>query len=304
MTDTARKIYVTGLRNAHAMEAQAIELLQRQIGRLENYPEMAFRTEEVEARLLRLEHGLAFLDLRFVAEENAGVISIDCEYNEELFDGNTIEHLLRGYVAVLDQLTANPQVLVAQISVPAPLLEQATTARKREQRQTVAITSTFTAEPVEAPLAFWMKQLGIRANVSFAPYNQVFQQLLDPSSLISRNSDGFNVVLLRLTDWLRFEENSAPADAREKIERNLHELVSALQSSAQSTRSPILVCVCPAEQTFAAEPEWSHFLEELESTLVSETSRTAGIHVIPSARIARLYPVEDFEDEYQEDEEK
>ena len=46
MTDTAREIYVTGLRNQHAVENQAIELLERQIGRLENYPEMAQRMRE------------------------------------------------------------------------------------------------------------------------------------------------------------------------------------------------------------------------------------------------------------------
>jgi ferritin-like metal-binding protein YciE len=36
--DTAREVYITGLRNQHAIENQAIELLERQIGRLENYP--------------------------------------------------------------------------------------------------------------------------------------------------------------------------------------------------------------------------------------------------------------------------
>src|SRR5258708_39928208 len=51
---------------------------------VQNYPEMAFRTDQLEARLLRLEHGLAFLDLRFVAEEHAGAISIDCEHSEGL----------------------------------------------------------------------------------------------------------------------------------------------------------------------------------------------------------------------------
>lgn len=65
MTDTARKIYVTGLRNAHAMEAQAIELLQRQIGRLENYPEMTARMQqhltESEGQQKRLEEALASL---------------------------------------------------------------------------------------------------------------------------------------------------------------------------------------------------------------------------------------------------
>lgn len=39
-TDKARDFYIVGLRNQHAVENQAIELLERQIGRLENYPEM------------------------------------------------------------------------------------------------------------------------------------------------------------------------------------------------------------------------------------------------------------------------
>ncbi len=38
-----RDIYITGLRNAHALEAQAIQLCQRQVERLENYPEMRER---------------------------------------------------------------------------------------------------------------------------------------------------------------------------------------------------------------------------------------------------------------------
>jgi ferritin-like metal-binding protein YciE len=42
-SEKAQSIYLTGLRNQHAVENQAIQLLERQIGRLENYPEMADR---------------------------------------------------------------------------------------------------------------------------------------------------------------------------------------------------------------------------------------------------------------------
>jgi ferritin-like metal-binding protein YciE len=41
----ARDIYIVGLRNQHAVENQAIELLERQVGRLENYPEMRDRMQ-------------------------------------------------------------------------------------------------------------------------------------------------------------------------------------------------------------------------------------------------------------------
>ena len=41
------------------------------------------------------------------------------------------------------------------------------------EKQTIAITATFTAEPVEESLDFWMKELNIPARIEFAPYNQV-----------------------------------------------------------------------------------------------------------------------------------
>jgi ferritin-like metal-binding protein YciE len=44
-SDEVKTIYTTGLRNQHAVENQAIQLLERQIGRLENYPEMRSRMQ-------------------------------------------------------------------------------------------------------------------------------------------------------------------------------------------------------------------------------------------------------------------
>lgn len=62
-SEQAQSIYVTGLRNQHAVENQAIELLERQIGRLENYPAMADRLRrhvaESRDQARRLEELLA-----------------------------------------------------------------------------------------------------------------------------------------------------------------------------------------------------------------------------------------------------
>src|ERR1700709_304699 len=43
MASTARDIFVTGLPNAHAMETQARELMERQSERLTDYPEVQDR---------------------------------------------------------------------------------------------------------------------------------------------------------------------------------------------------------------------------------------------------------------------
>ena len=53
-----------------------------------------------------------------------------------------------------------------------------------------------------------MARLNLPVSVEFTPYNQVFQQLLDPDSPLSRNQDGINVVLVRLADWVRSRPES------------------------------------------------------------------------------------------------
>ncbi len=65
----------------------------------------------------------------------------------------------------------------------------------------LCVASTFTAEPLEDSLAFWGAQLEMPVHVAFAPYNQIFQELLDPGSLFHKNADGVNVILLNLPDW-------------------------------------------------------------------------------------------------------
>ena len=41
MPEDTRTLYLTGLKNARAVETQAVEMLTRQVERLENYPEVA-----------------------------------------------------------------------------------------------------------------------------------------------------------------------------------------------------------------------------------------------------------------------
>ncbi|WP_398472848.1 ferritin-like domain-containing protein [Tardiphaga sp.] len=70
MAETARDIYVTGLRNAHAMEIQARELMERQSERMDDYPEvkakLTMHLAETKEQLARLESCLQDL-----AEDNS-----------------------------------------------------------------------------------------------------------------------------------------------------------------------------------------------------------------------------------------
>ncbi len=65
MADSTRDIYVTALKNTHALEMQALQIMERQVGRLERYPEMeqALRRhiEETHGQRDRLQEALQAL---------------------------------------------------------------------------------------------------------------------------------------------------------------------------------------------------------------------------------------------------
>lgn len=65
MTSDVKDLYVTALRNTHAMELQALQIMERQVERLENYPEMAQalrrHIEETHVQRDRLESALGAL---------------------------------------------------------------------------------------------------------------------------------------------------------------------------------------------------------------------------------------------------
>lgn len=65
-TSETRSIFIVGLRNAHAMENQALSIMKPQVERIENYPEVANRLQqhiqETEGQMTRLGSILESLD--------------------------------------------------------------------------------------------------------------------------------------------------------------------------------------------------------------------------------------------------
>ena len=60
--ETVKNIFITGLQNAHALEKEALQLMQRQVERFEHYPEMSdllrIHITETEGQVRRLDEML------------------------------------------------------------------------------------------------------------------------------------------------------------------------------------------------------------------------------------------------------
>ena len=139
----------------------------------------------------------------------------------------------------------------------------------------IVISATFTADAIEPTLAFWMRELGFDYRIRMAPYNQVFQLLLDPAGALAANHDGVNVVLARFEDW-----------AHEGLEGDVRHFAASLRAAAQSFAAPLLVCICPASPGFDAELQ-----SRMEALVAAAVADLSTVHLVTPREIGALYPV-------------
>jgi len=104
---------------------------------------------------------------------------------------------LTGNVRVFDQ-AGRPYLELSGVSFT--LLDRAVTTEGQTAANLV-MAANFTAEPVEDSLKFWGGHFNVPIHIEFAPYNQIFQELLDSGSAFRKNCNGANVILLSLEAW-------------------------------------------------------------------------------------------------------
>ncbi|AGO55262.1 polyketide synthase PksL [Serratia plymuthica 4Rx13] len=95
--------------------------------------------------------------------------------------------------------------------------QRALAAAPKDAGQTWAIAATFTAEPIVEPLQTWFSQLNWHDRIKFAPYNQVYQELLSPQSLLATNAAGVNAILCRLEDLIANDAAQAPTTGKNGV---------------------------------------------------------------------------------------
>ena len=236
-------------------------------------PELQFSGVEVEA--VEVQIG-TWNDLDLLLAETRQGLEGYLRYSADLFEASTAAALADSFRGLLETVVRDPRTRLADLPLSPALTAQAETARARNRKQRIVVSATFTAEPLEDSLAFWMRELDIPARVELAPYNQVFQQLLDRGSLLNGNRHGVNVVLVRWEDW-------AP-----EVERNADDLTAALEAAARRAAVPFLVVLCPSTPPRA----------ELEERLRSALAGAANVHLVTEGELAALYPVADLHDPY------
>jgi FkbH-like protein len=200
-------------------------------------------------------------------------------YDGALFAPETLDLWVESFLGLARSCVADSDRPLSRLALHPGLAARAQVARAR--RPTIAVAATFTAEPLEEPLAFWMRELEVPARIRFAPFGQIFQELLDPGSLLARNAAGLDVLLIRFEDW----QEGCGAEAA------VEELVAALESARGRWRVPCLVCLAPASPAALADPERAALFRRLEERLAAALAGRSGVLLALPGELAALYPV-------------
>lgn len=135
------------------------------------------------------------------------------------------------------------------------------------ERPPLVMAGSYTLDPLLDSLEFWIDRLRLNLQPTLTPYAQMFQQLLDPDSMLRRNRLGINVLLFRWTD-LAAADSCVPG--WEEVMARVSEVANALQAFEHQV--PCLVLVGPA----SAHREMSVRATE---HLCSLLAGTANVHV-------------------------
>jgi FkbH-like protein len=153
----------------------------------------------------------------------------------------------------------------------------------------ILIAATFTATPLEEPLQFWLHELGLTRLVAFAPYQQLFQNLLDPTGSLAQNRSGTNVILFR------FEDLDSHRDLH-RIKEHTRELLDALIRAAELFPAPLLVCACPPSSGFLETREAQQMAERLGQEVSERLAHHPNLYLVSADKTIARYQVTEVED--------
>jgi amino acid adenylation domain-containing protein/FkbH-like protein/thioester reductase-like protein len=163
-----------------------------------------------------------------------------------------------------------------------------------ENTRPIVISATFTTDLLQRGLALWMQKLDIAADVVLAPYGQVMQEMLNPGSVLAQNTTGFNVVLLRLEDWIRDRLEAGTEQNVQHLCQAARDFLGALESLRAHTTAPALIMLCPSSSSLP--DAYRNAIVAIEGELSNELAALAGVHCWTHADVALLYPVAVYED--------
>ncbi len=254
---------------------------------------LAFKRYELNRQTSKLDFKL---DVYINRQEG---LHCNLEYNTNLFEEETMQTFIKHFNFLLEQILSNWDQRISEIELFNQEEEQEIRKRRLhnlvsadDRAVQIAVSATFTAEPIADHLKWWCKKLGIELDLKFASYNQVFQELLDPESLISTNQ-GANILLIRFEDLIRADKSEDEVLCQ-KLKRNFAELTRIIEAKEKSV--PYFVGIFPIATHLSLSERVIQCLKELNRQWKETLEKSDNVYVVDCTDLAGLYGISEIFD--------
>lgn len=160
----------------------------------------------------------------------------------------------------------------------------------------IVVSANFTIEPLSRAVKVFLDKLGIVNEIVIAPYNQVFQQLVDTSSLFYGNTQGINAIFLRIEDLIdgKAVDFKYGETEFETIRSNAAEFSFCLRN-ASGFSVPLFIFICPRSVTILNEPAFVSGFDDIEKLLINAAERIPNVFILKTDHLFKRYSIGNYD---------
>ncbi|MDZ7807370.1 MAG: HAD-IIIC family phosphatase [Gracilimonas sp.] len=143
-------------------------------------------------------------------------------------------------------------------------------------------------------LKFWADKFNYESDISFSPYGQVFQQLIDKKSVLNDPQANARVVCLRIEDWLRDLSVSDDEEIHNYLTDNVDAFCNYVKEAKGYSSAPLFIFITENSPVSNITGEMQ---AGFENRIKASLSNENNVFVSTSEDIRKQYPVDNYYDE-------
>lgn len=260
-------------------------------------PNIKMEADGMKFETYEFAKGISKLDMKMdVVKEVTGELKCVLQYNSSLFKSESMQAFVSHFSSLIEKVSDQPQEIMKNIPILSPK-EQEEAKKKREKTNKVSnstlltVSSTFIANPLAPYIRWWGEQFDLNVEIEFSPYGQVFQELLNKDSLLSRRKKGANLLMIRLED-LMGDASLSEKEKMQHLQQNLFDLLNIIKNIEKHV--PYLIGILPLREIFNGQ--FQKQLERIQKDWIEGLTRIENIHLIDFRQLRETYQLDEVFD--------
>lgn len=252
-------------------------------------PDIKIKADGVDFENYEFSKGISKLDMKLdIVKEENGELKCAFQYNTALLKRKSAENIIANFYNIIKKAINNPNNTLQELDIindkKDKVIETHNDTCSSNKHFTLSVSSTFTADSIASYINYWNKYLDLDIELKFSPYNQLYQELLNDNSMISKKKNGANILLIRIDDLDGLKENSLDENI-EIIHKNLEEIYMVMKEKKKDNK--YLFGILPSARYYKT------YVNTFVNDWMKKMNDLDDVHIIDCRSIQNEYQIEE-----------